>query len=238
MNHDLRVAERPAGHQSHDIQSRPVLPVAAWSATMQSAPRDQALRARPLPIRLRPRTPVPVYPVPGGAPFALLPVQIHPGLPTWLPVVDERHGWVQVLLPTRPDGAVGWLKRDDRVELAEHPTHIEIDTSARSVTLHHGRNLLTWPAGVGRATTPTPHGRTFVLGEIHPARGLVDRALLLASHMRTHLAWGAGIAAVGLHTWPGATRGLPATDGSVVLPPEAIPVLAVCAAPGTPVLIR
>jgi hypothetical protein len=241
MSHTLRLVEGAAsrpGHQHRDVPDRPSVPVASWSAIMKSAPRDQARHDRALPARLRPLIPVPIHRVPGGEAIALLPVRTHPGLHTWLPVVDQRHGWAQVLLPIRPDGAVGWLRLDDRVEVIEHPTHIEIDTTARSVTLHHGRNLLTWPAGVGRGTTPTPHGRTFVLGEIRPARGLVDRAVLLAAHMRTHLSWSSGMAAVSLHTWPGATRGVPSTDGSVVVPPEAVPVLAVCATPGTAVLIR
>ncbi|GAB3162009.1 hypothetical protein GCM10027258_80160 [Amycolatopsis stemonae] len=240
MSHTLRLAEHPTppGVPRPDDRQPPALPVATWSSTIASAPRDQALPDRPLPVRLRPRTPIPVHRVPGGEAFAVLPVQAHPGMPTWLPVVDERHGWAQVLLPVRPDGAVGWLHLDDRVETVDHPTHITVDTAARSVTLHHGRNMVTWPAGVGRPTSPTPRGRTFVLGEIRPDRGLVDRAVLLASHMSTHLAWGARMAAVGLHTWPGAAQGLSSTDGSVVVPPDAVPVLAVCATPGTAVLIR
>lgn len=241
MNHELRLAERPAspaGNHHEEADQQPALPVATWSATVKNAPRDQSRRDLPRPFRLRPLTPVPVHRVPGGDPIALLPVEAHPGHPTWLPIVDERHGWAQVLLPVRPDGAVGWLRLDHRVHVAEHPVHLDINTSTRAVTLHHGSNWLTWPAGVGRATTPTPRGRTFVLGEIRPHRGLVDHVLVLASHMHTHLEWGAGIGAVGLHTWPGAPHGLPATDGSVVVPPEAVPVLAACAPAGTAVLIR
>lgn len=213
---------------------RPALPVAAWAAVVFAAPRDPAPQTQPLPIRLRPRTPVPVHRVPGGEPVAVLPVQALPGLPAWLPAVDERHGWVQVLLPTRPDGATGWIKRDDRVECLDHPVCLDIDTAVRSFTLRHGRNLLTWPASVGWGAGPAPRRRTFVLGETLSGDCTARRGLLLADH------WpGDGDAAVGgLRIEPGLPPGRSAAAGSVAVPSDAIPVLAVCAAPGTPVLIR
>jgi cysteine desulfurase/selenocysteine lyase len=78
---------------------------------------------------------------------------------------------------------------------------------------------------------------SFVLGDVHPHSGIVDHAVLLAAHTPTHLAHGAGIGAVGLHTWPSAGRGDAGTDGSLVVPPAAMPVLTEVARPGTAVLI-
>lgn len=218
----------------------PPLPCASWTATVAAAPRDLDLHGPARHARLRPRVPVPLYAVPDvvAAPFAELPTDAAPGLPTWLPVVGGRPGWALVLLPCRPDGAVGWVQLDRRVEQEQHRCHIEIDTHERTVTLISARDRRTWPAGVGKSSTPTPRGRTFVLGQVAPARGLVDRALVLAAHAPTHLAHGAGMAAVGVHTWPGAEDIRPATDGCVIVPPDVMTVLTTCALPGTAVLIR
>ncbi|SER20100.1 L,D-transpeptidase [Actinokineospora terrae] len=214
------------------------LPAASWAAALPGAPRDPEPHALPHPARLTPLVPVPVHRVPEGDPFAELPVEVLAGLPTWLPVVGACPGWARVLLPTHPDGAVGWVALDERVVVVPHHNHLVVDTRARAVTLHCGPNRVTWPAGVGTPAHPTPRGRTVVLGAIEIPRGLVNLALVLAAHHPTHLAHGAGIAAVGVHTWPTTGFGLAGSDGSVLVPPEAMPVLIECAPAGTAVLVR
>lgn len=218
----------------------PPLPCASWAATVPAAPRDVDLHAPARGARLRPRVAVPLYAVPDdqAAPFAELPTETAAGLPTWLPIIDRRPGWALVLLPCHRDGAVGWLRLDARIEHVRHRCHIEVDTRERTVTLVRVGDRRTWPAGVGRPNAQTPRGRTFVLGTVTPSRGLVDRALALAAHAPTHLAHSAGLAAVGIHTWPGAEDIRPDTGGSVIVPPSAMTVLFACALPGTAVLIR
>ncbi|WP_436501819.1 L,D-transpeptidase [Actinokineospora sp. HUAS TT18] len=159
-------------------------------------------------------------------------------LRTWVPIIDARPGWAMVLLPCLPDGSAGWIQLDDRVVVAAQPTHIEIDTRRRTIALVHEKERRVWPAGVGRPASPTPRGRTFVLGSIDIADGLVDRAILLAAHMPTHLLHSAGLPAVGIHTWPGAVFGLPGSDGSVLVPELALTDLQDSAPPGTAVLIH
>ncbi|CRK57011.1 ErfK/YbiS/YcfS/YnhG [Alloactinosynnema sp. L-07] len=220
--------------------SRPVLPIADHCARVDRLGRDQDPHGQPLLVRLRPLVPVPIRPVPDPrvAPVAVLPVWAAPGLPLWVPVVDRCPGWVLVLLPCRPDGVVGWVRTDDRVEQVHHHTLLVVDTRTRLVTLQRLGDRRTWVAGVGKPGRPTPCGRTFILGPVEPARGVVDLALVLAAHAPTHLRHGAGLDAVGVHAWPGVEHHPPATDGSVIVPAAAMTVLTSAAPPGTPVLIH
>ncbi|WP_172803285.1 L,D-transpeptidase [Alloactinosynnema sp. L-07] len=170
--------------------------------------------------------------------MADLPTYAYGLLRTWVPIIDARPGWALVLLPCLPDGSVGWVRLDDRVVIVAQPTHIEIHTRRRTVALVNGPERRVWPAGVGRPASPTPRGRTFVLGSVDIADGLVDRAILLAAHMPTHLLHGTGLPAVGIHAWPGTVFGLAGSDGCVLVPDLALTDLEDAAPPGTTVLIH
>ncbi|OLR92576.1 L,D-transpeptidase [Actinokineospora bangkokensis] len=215
-----------------------MLPQVRWDAHLPALPRDPGLHRPPHPLRLLVQAPVTVHTAPKGPAVARLPPESWPGLRTWVPVVDAHPGWVRVLLPSLPDGASGWVELCGQVAAVPHHGFLVADRRTRTLTAHHGPNRLSWPCGVGKATTPTPRGRTYVLGEVRPDTGLVRHALVLASHQSTHLDHGAGLSAVGLHTWPTASWGLAGSDGSVLVPPEAMPVLTRIAPPGTAVLIH
>ena len=68
---------------------------------------------------------VAVFTAPGGAPFAQLPVT-QLGSDTWLPVIAAVPGWVQVLLPSRPNGSTGWLT-DINLTAARTRDEIRVD---------------------------------------------------------------------------------------------------------------
>ncbi|SDD56636.1 L,D-transpeptidase [Actinokineospora iranica] len=230
------------------------LPVADWSACLPALPPDDHAHEPATGARLGVLAPVPLHAAPGTPPVAELPAVISPEVRTWLPVIGGQPGWVHVLVPCAPDGRTGWVELGPDVLVVAHLVHLVVDIGERTVTLHHGRSAQSWhcefgerwpfratvgwPCGVGNATHPTPRGRTFVLGDVHPRTGVVDHALLLAAHMPTHLGHGAGVEAVGVHTWPSASWGSAGTDGSLVVPPEAMPVLTEVARPGTAVLIH
>lgn len=66
--------------------------------------------------------------------------------------------WLRVLLPIRPVGASGWIRRD-LVVLVHNYTWIELHKRSRSVVAYrHGRRVLRVRAVVGAAATPTPSG--------------------------------------------------------------------------------
>jgi lipoprotein-anchoring transpeptidase ErfK/SrfK len=63
-----------------------------------------------------------------------------------------------VLLPIRPDGASGWIPRDNAVLLFTRYWVI-VDKRARVVTIYHdGRQVRRYLAVVGKTSTPTPDG--------------------------------------------------------------------------------
>ncbi len=71
-----------------------------------------------------------------------------------------RHGrpWLRVLLPIRPDGATGWIPRDN-VALLSTRYWITVDKRARMVTIYRDdRPVHRYEAVIGKPATPTPDG--------------------------------------------------------------------------------
>jgi lipoprotein-anchoring transpeptidase ErfK/SrfK len=70
----------------------------------------------------------------------------------------HRRQWLRVLLPIRPDGASGWIPRDNVVLLTTR-YWVVVDKRARTVTIYHnGGRVHRYLAVVGKASTPTPDG--------------------------------------------------------------------------------
>ena len=86
---------------------------------------------------------------------------------TVLPVLAHRSGvdgaeWLHVLLPGRPNGHTGWLKRR-ATRLTITGWHIVVSTSSRRVTVYQlGRKVRAFKAIVGTRATPTPPGEFFI----------------------------------------------------------------------------
>lgn len=85
------------------------------------------------------------------------------GNATWLLVTGRRTtasgSWVQVLLPVRPNGTVGWI-RSSRVFLGPDQWQIVVSTDRRTLTLlRDGVVVRMTRVVVGAPATPTPHGR-------------------------------------------------------------------------------
>ncbi|HWO69483.1 MAG TPA: L,D-transpeptidase [Actinomycetota bacterium] len=71
-------------------------------------------------------------------------------------------GWLEVLLPLRPNGTTGWVRAEE-VRLVEPRFRIEVDLSRRALVLERdGRVLRRLRVGIGRPATPTPTGRFYV----------------------------------------------------------------------------
>ena len=75
------------------------------------------------------------------------------------------HGawWVQVRLPLRPAGQIGWVP--ERVLGAPQRVHtyVVVSTERMTLTLYRdGRVIFVTPVGTGKASTPTPHGQFYI----------------------------------------------------------------------------
>ena len=95
------------------------------------------------------------HPQPSGAPLVLL-------------VQEKRPSWLKVLLPVRPNGSTGWVRRAD-VKLYEHDYRIVIEVTAHRITVFKGtETFLQEPIGVGTRDTPTPGGLYYTKELIEP----------------------------------------------------------------------
>ncbi|MGH3518782.1 MAG: L,D-transpeptidase [Haloechinothrix sp.] len=202
---------------------RPVgVTVSNTYTTIASAPQDPSPRQETEGLIVHPRERVPVYAKPGGKQIATMePTQLGD---TWLPVINGRPGWVQVLLPSRPNGSTGWL-RDSQLDRAYTPYLIRVHlASMRLELILEGRETGSWPIGIGKRDTPTPTGRTFLLGSIvDPKQRYSPVILPLGSHSDTLDSFGGGPGTVAIHTWPTTdVLGTASSHGCIRVPKDAL----------------
>lgn len=77
-------------------------------------------------------------------------------------VVSDGGGWLEVMVPTRPNGQTGWIRRSE-VRISTSRWRIEVDVSERSVQIWRGNRLISQSiAAVGRSSTPTPLGHFYI----------------------------------------------------------------------------
>lgn len=101
-----------------------------------------------------------IDPTPIGGPVVLRVLTAF-GLPT--------PEWLEVSLPVRPNGTVGWIRSDD-VKLTMNPYRIDIDTSDFTLELFEGEALVFSTAiAVGTGDTPTPYGEFFLTELLQPS---------------------------------------------------------------------
>ena len=171
---------------------------------------------------VHPRGTLPLYAAPGRRPFAkITPKQMGD---TWLPVVDQKGDWFRVLLPSRPNGSTGWL-RTARLDRRQTPYLIRVHLGSRQLELlRDGDPIGSWSVAVGAPETPTPVGRTFLLGSIvDPDQSFSPLILPLGSHSDTLDTYGGGPGTVALHAWPDASVfGNAISHGCVRVPADAL----------------
>jgi lipoprotein-anchoring transpeptidase ErfK/SrfK len=107
---------------------------------------------------------VPIYTAPNAAaPSASLKNPTAEDQPLAFLAIGRQDDWLQVRLPVRPNGTVGWVKTSD-IKLAEVQTYrILVEVAAHRLTLLKGDEVVMQePVGVGKARTPTPTGRFYI----------------------------------------------------------------------------
>ncbi len=78
-------------------------------------------------------------------------------------VIGEQAGWLQVNLPVKPNGSVGWVKADD-VSTYITPFYVLIELSKRRLTAcNAGVPVARELVGIGRPGTETPKGTFYLL---------------------------------------------------------------------------
>jgi lipoprotein-anchoring transpeptidase ErfK/SrfK len=160
-------------------------------------------------------------------------------------------GWIQVLLPVRPNGSTGWVKSDD-VTLSANPYSIDVELSKHTITVNDGdRVIYTGPIAIGATdpplpdvghATPTPTGEYYLrvlLQAPDPDTVYGPYAYGLSSHSETLDSFAGGDAEVGIHGNNDASvLGTDATHGCIRMDNDAITMLAKKLPLGTPVSVN
>ncbi|MGW4944148.1 L,D-transpeptidase [Actinoplanes sp. NPDC004185] len=207
----LSAAPAPAG-----------LPVIDYWTAPRGFPADPAATSLTgITEGLHPTRSIPVYDAPGGRPRARLTPEIS-GMPLILPITDRRSGWVAVLLPTA-NRRIGWLPPKG---WSPRPLRDHLIVQRRTHQLIWRRDGVrqgAWTVTTGTAATPTPLGRSFVLGRT-PTNGSayanVD-ALALSSVPENRRSLPAALrgAHTGIHGWHDPSAfGRSASNGCVRMP--------------------
>jgi lipoprotein-anchoring transpeptidase ErfK/SrfK len=179
-----------------------------------------------------------------AAPVTKLSDRTEYGLPRTFLVTDQtsRPGWLNVLLPIRPNGASGWIRASD-VTLGSSEYEIRVEIGARKLMLLKlGQPVLESAVVVGSDKTPTPPGKFYVTDPVdlhsNPNAGYGVFALGISgfSEVLTSFNGGPGQLAVHGTNNPGQV-GQNISNGCVRVPNDIIEQIAAQTPLGTPVTI-
>ncbi|MFC4071089.1 L,D-transpeptidase [Actinoplanes subglobosus] len=217
------------------------LPVIAYAKGPRGLPADpEPGSVVPITEALRPETQMALYDAPGGRPRAFLPARIS-GLPVVVPIVARENGWAAVLAPSS-NRTIGWVPE---AGWSPEPLRDQIVVSLaerRMTWLREGEEQARWSVAVGATKTPTPLGRTFVLGRTGTSGAVYAGldALVLGSVPEEPEKLAASLrgAHTGIHAWTNTSAfGRDVSNGCVRTPPAGMRKLLAQVDPGTPVVV-
>lgn len=188
---------------------------------------------------LHPTTKIAVYDAPGGQPRAFLAPTIS-GVPITMPIVTRHAGWVAVLLPS-VNRTVGWLPSGGWTTAAL-PGQLVLHRQTHALSWYRDGVLRqSWTVTIGTSATPTPLGRTFVLGRSKlPGTVYAGIDVLALGAVPDHpeaVAAGLVGAHTGIHSWYRDDFGGNKSNGCIRVPKAGQQLLLNEAVPGTPVVV-
>jgi lipoprotein-anchoring transpeptidase ErfK/SrfK len=190
---------------------------------------------------VHPLKPVALYDAVGGKARTKAAPEIARGVDLVMPVVDEKSGWVAVIVPST-NRSIAWIP-DENLERRPLRDHIVIERKAHKLTwISGGKEQKSWEVTLGTAATPTPLGRSYVLGRSKLPGAVyagVD-VLALSSVPDDPSSVPAGLrgAHTGIHTWhKDDNLGKDVSDGCIRLTKSGQELLLKEIEPGTPVTV-
>jgi lipoprotein-anchoring transpeptidase ErfK/SrfK len=162
---------------------------------------------------------------------------------TYLVTDQTSHpGWLNVLLPIRPNGASGWIKASD-VTMGTSDYEIKIEVGAHKLTLLKlGQPVLESGVVVGADKTPTPPGKFYVTDplDLHsqPNAGYGVFALGISGYSEVLTSFKGGPGQLAVHGTSNPDQvGQNISNGCVRVPNDVIEQIAAQAPLGTPVTV-
>ena len=133
--------------------------------------------------------------------------------------VDPNADWINVLLPIRPNGSDGWVRRSD-VTLTANQFRIEVRLTDHQIRVFDGEErVMEAPIGVGTTNTPTPGGVFYIrslIASTDPAYGTY--AFGLSGFSEVHETFNGGPGDIGIHgTNDPGTIGTEVSNGCIRL---------------------
>ncbi|HVX18851.1 MAG TPA: L,D-transpeptidase family protein [Acidimicrobiales bacterium] len=217
--------------------------VVTSSAGATDAPTARRPAQPPGATVARAATDLDVFASPGATmPTRILPAKTSFGTARALLVMSAAGEWLQVLLPVRPNGSTGWIRRTD-VAIRQVTTRIDVDLASRTLTLRDGDTVvIQTPVAVGAPDVPTPTGTFSVVDKLatgDDAGAYGPFALGLSGHSDVLTEFGGGDGQVGIHgTNDPSSIGRAVSHGCVRVPNDVAVELNAIVALGTPVTIK
>jgi lipoprotein-anchoring transpeptidase ErfK/SrfK len=164
-------------------------------------------------------------------------------------VEQQQKDWVQVLLPIKPNGSVGWVHASD-VTISSNTYAIKVSLGSHAITVTDGTTVIyTGPVAIGATDpplpdadgkpTPTPTGKYYLrvlLQAPDPNTVYGPYAYGLSSHSDTLDSFQGGDAEIGIHgNNDPSVLGKSVTHGCVRMDNAAITMLSKRLPLGTPV---
>jgi hypothetical protein len=189
---------------------------------------------------LRPLRALGAYDRPGGTAKVMLAPTIR-GVRVTVPIVDRRAGWVAVLAPSA-NRTIAWIPPGGWDTVALRDQIVVVRSTHQLLWYRDDRLMRTWRVSLGTRATPTPLGRTFILGTSllpgHVYAGTRVFALGAVPDDPEAIPPGLRGAHIGIHTWyHDGELGMNTTDGCVRLTKKGQQLLLSELRPGTPVVV-
>lgn len=150
--------------------------------------------------------------------------------------------WIRVQIAERPNTSSAWVPAE-AVHLATTTTRVVVRLDSRRLELWRGaQRVASYPAGIGRAATPTPTG-TFAVEDtvVTPRadRGTYGRYIVtLTAHSEVLKRFNGGDGQIAIHGSGSLGRvGRPSSHGCVVLDDAALTAVFRAVGPGTPIIV-
>jgi lipoprotein-anchoring transpeptidase ErfK/SrfK len=171
-------------------------------------------------------------PLPEGTPLTLL---LTPG------ITQTGGGWLQVFLPTKPNGSTGWIPASE-VKVQGDPYRLVVTQSTHQLNIYNFSNLeRSYPVAVGAPDTPTPLGTYYITELLKTTNPGVygDYAYGLSGHSPTLTDFDGYDAEIGLHgTGDPSSIGQSVSHGCVRLNNADVDALVPVLPLGTPIEIQ